>query len=1587
MKESLFPKFPDRPDLFDNYRKQLKAGLKAYGLWYVVKNDIGMKKKAVADDDSSSDDDIDEFTFAMQEATRGGKGMDDGNHNDDISSSSSSSDKLKQQSAAKQKERKDSRFAFAIILNTLRERQMHVVNDVYDGNAHELWLRLNEAYGQVKAAETIDSLMTQLLSVVKMPNESIVDYVSKIVRLTMQLDRQGKKQQEVDIKHYIIHGLKNTKEWESEATLQLKMSDFASLTVARLQGRLVSEENTRKTATAMKQQQKQQGDKQSDNSALAAHNRGRSKWKERDGGNHDRSRSSGRRDNYNNNNDSSNTQREKGGKHNNECFRCGKKGHIARECRSAVKCFKCGRSGHVQADCRGKKQENLTVAASSSSSQRDSDGELSTIAMTVTSSSATALASTAMRDVYVLDSGASRHYVCNRNTMNNVQRLHQPTRTQTANGESIINEVGEVRVRVGGKKLTLRNAAHAHDFGMNLISVPAMTNRGYVVLFGQKEAAIMKVSENEVQEFKKKGIVFTVPRQGSLYTITSSAMTTAETAAAGSQTTNKQTVTHGCHTKLKNLLRQLHVRMGHRSYTAIHAAIKHKAAINKDMTLFNANKQDLEDAVKELKQEVCGECMKGKMTRLPMTGKINWGKREPLVVVAADIQGPYKHESLAGNVYKGELMDVGTRRYVVKLMKTKDEIQEWIITTIKSWQTKRGRTLHHFHTDGDRAILNAEVESFLNSQGTTFSTTTPHTPQHNIIERSGRTNNDTARCMMQSAQANIGLWDEAVKAAAYINERLPTSADTTKSPYEAFNGEKPTWDNYHTWGCDVYYHVDKENQKWKMDARARLGIFVGYDKYNTSYYRVFDMDKRKTIRTRDVAFNDNSFTAMQKLNDELGEDNTNEYLSQQRREQWGKVNEDDGLDDSIYTDEMIAVMMSDPTPRRESSVNTNSTVSSTSNDTAASRSVQHDGKEEKEKEIPRSIRRATTTSAKAGSSQSKSVRFNLSPNTDNSNDGATSSTSESSARTTKTTTTSDTHVAERGSTTKTTATTLSTSTTTDSANEMNVRRSARVKAVPWRHDPSAYFAKLTLIDEPLTYAEAMASKDRQKWKEAVEEELVSHNQHKTWSIVKKRSDMNVMGCKWVFKIKRDVIGLPVRWKARLVGKGYTQQYGVDYTDTFAPVLKYKSLRLILALGANKHTHLDQLDIKTAFLNATVDEDIYMEVPEGYDAPPDSVMKLNKALYGIKQAPKEWNDNITEYLKEQGFKQCVKDTCVFIKHAQTNKRIILGLFVDDIQVSYHDNDKKEWNEIKVKLKEKYELSDIGATSHILGMRVMRRSDGSIYLDQERYVKEKLDELRMENSGAVATPAAAGVKLSASDSSSDIDNVTEYRVIVGSLLYASKSTRADITHTANVLSRFMKTPKHTHMIAAKRALRYLNGTKEMGLHYSNHECNGGKVKVEAYCDADWGGDTDDRKSTTGYCVFLNGNLISWNTKKQPTVALSSAEAELMAISDVTKEVKWIVQLLNELEYEVELPIIIYEDNQSAMAMSENDVEHDRSKHIDIKHHFVRDEIKHNNIKLKWVSTQQQLADILTKPLTEHTFKLLRSQLMKRVVNEHD
>ena len=396
-----------------------------------------------------------------------------------------------------------------------------------------------------------------------------------------------------------------------------------------------------------------------------------------------------------------------------------------------------------------------------------------------------------------------------------------------------------------------------------------------------------------------------------------------------------------------------------------------------------------------------------------------------------------------------------------------------------------------------------------------------------------------------------------------------------------------------------------------------------------------------------------------------------------------------------------------------------------------------------------------------------------------------------------------------------------------------------------------------------------------------------------------------------------------------------------------------------------------LDVKSAFLNGELQEEIFVQQPEGYEVAGKEgmVYRLNKALYGLKQAPRAWYSKIDNYLTQCGFRRSENEATLYVRKAENGKLLVVSLYVDDLLVT--GNDYLQLQEFKGEMEKMFEMSDLGEMKYFLGMEIHQCSTG-IFISQKKYALDLLKKFKMERCKVVSTPLVYNEKLSKEECGDKADP-TAYRSLIGRLLYLT-ATRPDLMFTASLLSRFMHSPGQVHFGVAKKVLRYVKGTADYGIWFTPSE-NG---LLQGYCDSDWAGSVDDMKSTSGYVFSLGSGVFSWNSKKQEVVAQSSAEAEYIAAAGAANQAIWLRKVLDDLEMGPREATVIKVDNKSAISMAQNPVLHGRSKHIKVKFHALRQAEQSKEIKLEHCRSEVQIADIMTKVLQKSKFEDLRAQL---------
>ncbi|RVW13910.1 Retrovirus-related Pol polyprotein from transposon TNT 1-94 [Vitis vinifera] len=522
--------------------------------------------------------------------------------------------------------------------------------------------------------------------------------------------------------------------------------------------------------------------------------------------------------------------------------------------------------------------------------------------------------------------------------------------------------------------------------------------------------------------------------------------------------------------------------------------------------------------------------------------------------------------------------------------------------------------------------------------------------------------------------------------------------------------------------------------------------------------------------------------------------------------------------------------------------------------------------------------------------------------------------------------------------------------------EVEPRRSKRVRT---EKSFGPDFLTFMLEGEPQTFKEAVNSTEGLMWKEAIKSEIDSILQNHTWELVDLPPGCKPLSSKWIFKRKMKVDGSIDKYKARLVIKGYRQTEGLDYFDTYSPVTRINFIRMVLAIAALRNLEIHQMDVKTAFLNGDLDEEIYMEQPEGFSAPGQEkkVCKLVKSLYGLKQAPKQWHEKFDNVMLSHGFKINECDKCVYVKDTE-HGYVIVCLYVDDMLIVGSDD--KMITSTKNMLNSRFDMKDMGLADVILGIKIKRTSN-KLILSQSHYVDKILGKFDKDNSGVARTPV--DVTLHLSKNKGESVSQVEYSRIIGSLMYLMSCTRPDIAYAVGKLSRYTSNPGAKHWQGIVRVLKYLRFTRDYGLHYTRYP-----AVLEGYSDANWISNVKDSKSHSGYVFTLGGAAVSWKSSKQTVIARSTIESEFIALDKCGEEAEWLRHFLEDIPRwsKPVPPICIHCDSQSAIGRAQSNMYNGKSRHIRRRHNTIRQLLSTGVISVDYVKSKDNIADPLTKGL---------------------
>lgn len=524
---------------------------------------------------------------------------------------------------------------------------------------------------------------------------------------------------------------------------------------------------------------------------------------------------------------------------------------------------------------------------------------------------------------------------------------------------------------------------------------------------------------------------------------------------------------------------------------------------------------------------------------------------------------------------------------------------------------------------------------------------------------------------------------------------------------------------------------------------------------------------------------------------------------------------------------------------------------------------------------------------------------------------------------------------------------------------------------------------------PRSHAEAMLSPDRDKWSEAMKSELDSQKANGTFEVIPEKNvpkGSKILSFRWVFTVKPATTAAPLRFKARLVARGDHQREGIDFFQTYAPVVNASTVRLLFAVAAERDYELDQMDAVTAFLNASLDEQIYMRVPQGYDAPAGSVLRLVKSIYGLRQAPLCWNQMLGKWLLSQGLQQSKADSCLYFQPG----KLWVVVWVDDFLVM--GVDRPTTDAFKSAIAAEFKMRDLGAVGTFLGMDIVRdRKKRTLRVGMPSHIAQMVEKFGLVDATPLYTPLPPGIKLApAGENDTVFEDNTLYRALIGGLLYVASWARPDIMYSVISMARYQSKPTQAHWHLAKQVLRYLKTTASLALTYSALRSDSVAKRLKptlagdtlyGYVDANWGEDLETRRSQSGY-VFMYGNgLLSWRSSLQSLTALSSTEAEIVAMSEAVRGAIVLRRVVCEVlgVSAKKRPLVLFEDNQSTIKYAGKLEFDERTKHIPIRHAFVKDHVVAGSVELVYTPTADQVADCFTKSLARPALERCRASLL--------
>jgi hypothetical protein len=1195
-----------------------------------------------------------------------------------------------------------------------------------------------------------------------------------------------------------------------------------------------------------------------------------------------------------------------------KCSHCDKRGHIERECRKAA--YDRGFQAGLNAAKSGK-----TVALTASAKQQtdrskffaELRGDAALMVAPMLSdldanpSIANAVANSAtpstISNRFVVDSGASNHMCGNRQYFQSLTPI-TPRDITSASGHLLTaTHIGSVHfsTEAGGRRI-LNNVLYVPGLRTDLLSINQITDSGCKIT----------MKNGFFQIFARDGTPFGCSvRHASL-----SVLDLVPIPNLSALLTGPQSVTDSI----------WHRRLGHLGPRNL-------------QLLANNDAIDLDDNPDTI---ACSTCCLSKQPAKPLPHpKKVISTAQPLERLHVDLWGPAPIASLGHSRYMITITDDFSRYTVVRFLKLKSDAANSLINYIQWAENQLNRKVKQVLSDGGGEFCNGSLKSFFNKHGIEHLVTVPHTPQQNgVAERINRTLLDKAKPMMLDSNVPPQLWPEAIDTAAYVQARSPHAKLKTKTPFELFFGKLPSYSEIRVFGClAIATNANRRPKYTKLDPVAEKLVFVGYP-VGSKGWKLYDPVTRKISIHRNVSFDETQFPL-------FAPDSSPD-------------SDDFGFSLPDLPDLTTVAPVAPPVlpPAPELVVPLNQPV-------APGRSTRS---------------RHTIVEIPPYADQSIPASIHLKPELIRLvNDFVVTYPKPTPAQI-------DSHAAEynetarrleavdygiarlnatgetRGIISYAPAPAPAPAPSTDLTPEID---DSFTDAQDLSFDSLFALANTlteTASSDPRTYDEAISGPEGAHWLKAIESELQSLSDKNVFEPATCPPNVTPIRCKWVFRKKLHPDGSLDKYKARLVACGYTQKQGIDYSDTFAPVVNSATIKLIFALAAYFNLSSRHADIKTAFINAKLLEKLFMIPPRGWRSPrlPRCVWRLLRSLYGLKQAGRNWYLTLIDTLLSLGLVRSVHDDCLFIGHT-SNALILVAVYVDDLL--FVSSDSQALSDLLAKLGNVFDLSDLNEPTNFLGIEV-RRTENSYHLSQRAYVNRMIEALQMSTVRGRSIPIGKLLP-TLNDNSPSLSSSTEYRQIIGSLMYAMTGTRLDISYAVGYLARYFENPNESLLTAARNVAAYLKSSADVGIQFTRQE----SPRLIGYCDATFNDDPQTSRSTGAYVFTYGGSAICWKSKLQSLVAGGgTAESEMDALYTATKEAIWLNGLLSEIGYPQPQPIPIFCDNQAAVIIANGGGTHSKTKHFRYRIAFIRDYIAKKVISVHHIASADNPADVLTKAL---------------------